>query len=266
MSTHELLFLWLFANSLASGSFIRRPTFDRCFRPVSTLAVTPQQRCYAIVLQEADNDEDSLDDARRFLGLGGGDRDVERLLRAGTTLLGCQITVVLPPNNLALEEALLSVTSKAVKLGGSVMVLSEQTNKKRLAEISKGAPYPRCTLRYGTNFSSAEDMTRALRGSSALILSAAQLDAHLQALQEALHTLEKEAQRYAASGLNAAAREVSEPPATASTTSTASITSTAASASAATPMAADAFEAAARGLEQLVLVSSVEARPRQSNA
>ena len=125
------------------------------------------------------------DSARTFLGLGGSDSDVETYLREGADLLGRRVVIVLPPDDAAIEECMLITATKFVKLGASVVVLSDDSSAGRRCDVAKKVPYPR-VIPYRANVSSTDEVTRCLAGACAVVVSASQprLTALTTALQK----------------------------------------------------------------------------------
>ena len=72
------------------------------------------------------------DEASRFLGLDC-DRDVEKYLVSGMTLLGKRVALLLP-DDLLLAESLLVAAKKMVKLGATTILVadSRQRHKPRI--------------------------------------------------------------------------------------------------------------------------------------
>ena len=101
------------------------------------------------------------DEARRFLGLGTADSDVEEYLVRGQTLLGKQVVLLVSSEDEALEEVVLLVATKLVKLGASVVVLANDPSQ--CIGLSSRVPYPRCTVRQ-TQTEDPDDLTMALGG------------------------------------------------------------------------------------------------------
>ena len=166
--------------------------------------VNVPRRTAALIAMD-DGSDASLDEARAYLGLSD-EKDVETYLRAGSSLLGRQLAILVPTEGSpCLEEAFITAVTKAIKLGGSVVLLTESSNagKQRLLSMAKRLPYPRIAPA-AANFTSPSDVARALRGSNALLLCAAQPASRRQVLVEALSLLEQEVSRAADGGVRAA--------------------------------------------------------------
>ena len=128
---------------------------------------------------------DSGDDALRFLG---AEPDVERYLRQGKNCLGRRIALLLPSSDAALEDCMLMAACKLVKLGASVSVIHDTVSAGRRPDVAKRVPFPRCTA-VATNLTNAFDVTRAVAGSSAVIVGAAMQSQRVDALETALRDL-----------------------------------------------------------------------------
>jgi hypothetical protein len=140
------------------------PAFGIVAWPQRVIARCP--RSTTLTLCEAEGAEaDEQAQARLFLGLQAQrDRDVQRYLQRGTTLLGRQIAVLIPADP-GLEEALLLASTKLVKLGASVVMLCAAP--EQCVSLSSRVLYPRCIVRQWP--ADAMDLQLGLAHASGLI-------------------------------------------------------------------------------------------------
>ena len=183
----------------------------------------------------------SADEAQRVLGLGPDDSDLIAYLRAGRTLLSRRVSIILPSDCEVLSECLLIVADKLCKLGATVEVLTDRTVEGASnVPWTASVPYPRCVAR-PVNLTSIGELAGALQRVNALVLCADSLPAGgLDALRAALPLAGVSDLSAAEAALGAAAGAAA-----------------AAVAAAAGSAADEAGAAGGRGVQQMVLLSSV---------
>ncbi len=142
--------------------------------------------------EDAEQDGGIKDDARRYLGLGSDDEDLVSYLEAGRDLLGRKVSILLhDEDDEMLSECMLLAATKLVKLGASVEVVTNASGSSggAVPALSVPVPYPRCVAR-PVNLTSIGEIAGALRGSTALVLSAADLPTEsCEAIVDALNVV-----------------------------------------------------------------------------
>ena len=207
--------------------------------------------------EEASTDEEraattasapSADEAQRVLGLGPDDSDLISYLRAGRTLLSRRVSIILPSDCEVLSECLLIVADKLCKLGATVEVLTDRTVEGASnVPWTASVPYPRCVAR-PVNLTSIGELAGALQRVNALVLCADSLPAGgLDALRAALPLA-------GVSDLSAAEAALG---AGAGAGAGAAAAAAAAAEAEAQAAAGQAGAAGGRGVQQMVLLSSV---------